>query len=109
LNYKRGGDDRVKKGDVGNRRTFIIKDSETKQVVDLTTAESAVLIWKVNGVRQERECVILEPFTDGKVQYSFVAGDLDIHGDYHFQVRINFSGGAIFTSTEVTEIVDDIL
>lgn len=100
---------KIYKGDVGNELIFTIKNEATNEVVNLTNATSVKLIMKYQRIKVEKNCVILEPKTDGKVMYTIEENDLPVSYTYRFQIVVTFSDGDVFHSNIISEKVEDIL
>jgi len=97
-------------GDVGTQLTFTILD-EDGDAVDLTDADKVYVVLKLGNTRVERECNIIAPATDGKVYYNISDDDpcYDKAGMMRMQVRVEFVGGNIFSTSRVEEEIERVL
>lgn len=103
---------KLRKDDVGTIITFRITDKGDK--IDLTDAENVFLIMSYkdadsNEVRKKYSCNILEPYTEGKVEYIIKEGDLPVADVYKIQIKVKFNDGDTFHSEIFEEIVEDNL
>ena len=80
-------------GDYGTVFIITIKD-ETGAVVDISSATTKTIFFtKPNGQTLTKTAVFTTSGLDGKIQYTTVAGDIDIEGTWKIQAQITTPGG----------------
>ena len=87
----------IKEGDVLLKIEATLKD-ENDAVVDLT---GAAVIFKMKGrtsvtIKVDAAATI-DDAVNGKVSYTWAAGDTDTAGDYHAEFEVTFTGGSVLT------------
>jgi hypothetical protein len=100
-------DVRVVQGDTRPDVKATLTVTTTQQPLDLTGAtEVRFQMRQDNDTRYtvNSPAVIVEPYTEGKVRYSWGAHDLRQHGNYLAQWEIHWAEGQIQTTTPANTI-----
>ena len=82
---------------------WVLKDRETNDVIDLTTATVKLYVRALGSTTLKidgRELTKPNGGGDGLVQYTPVSGDLDTPGQYEGDIEITFLDGTIQTVFE---------
>lgn len=84
-------------GDVGTVIRYTIKDQDGV-VVDISTATTKQIILRSPaGKKLTKTATFTTSGTDGKIQYSTQAGDIDTPGVWSRQAKIVLPGGTFYT------------
>ena len=105
----------VKRNDTAKTMPATLKDVDDV-VVNLT---DATIVWSMRGksdrvlkVDQKSASIVNSPGTDGKVEYTWAAADVDLSGEFEGEWQVTFSGGKIQTYPNdrhaQVRVVDDI-
>ena len=105
----------MKTGDVGTELVFTVKEkviingiTEIK-IKDLTNVIKAEMIYRGYKFTSTKECIILEPKTNGKVKYIVESGDFPRECNYNTQIKLTFNDGEIYYSDDFSIIVDGVI
>lgn len=83
--------------DVGTQLVVTVLDDGA--VVDISTAtEIYILLRKPDGVTYTKTASLYSDGTDGKMEYTTEADDLNAAGNYKIQGKVVLGGGTYFTS-----------
>jgi hypothetical protein len=81
-------------GDIGTVFEVTVTD-QAAAVVDISGASTKTMNFvKPNGVVVSKTAVLVNTGTDGKMQYTVIAGDLDLAGQWAAQGRVVIGAGA---------------
>ena len=84
--------DEIHVGDVGTQLLGTVTDDEV--AVDISGATTKVFLFtKPDGTQINRTANFLTTGTDGKLQYTTVANDLDLEGEWKIQGHIAMPSG----------------
>jgi hypothetical protein len=107
----------ITQGDVGNSVTAVITDSD-ENPIDLSSAVDVAFVMRALGDTEDfngaGETVIVGDPTNGRVRYTFAAGETDTAGEYYFQYVVTWPEGDVSYPTQgplllriIPNLVDD--
>lgn len=98
----------VHKNDIGTIFRATVKDQDDT-AVDISGASSKqILFRKYDGTTLTKSASFTTSGTDGKIQWTAIAGDLDTVGDMTWQVKVVLSSGTWYSSLLVFKVVDNV-
>lgn len=84
--------------DTGRKVEFILQENGLAK--DITGATVLLHYRIADGTVKVKTMAIVAPATDGRVEYEFLVGDLDVPGDLDYEVQVTDVGGKITTFRE---------
>lgn len=96
-------------GDFGTVYTFLIIENGAPVDISAATTKLVILL-RPDGSFKSAAGVFVTNGTDGKLQYTTIAGDLPqtTPGKYSFQVKIGLPSGQWYTTDHTVEVLPDI-
>lgn len=96
-------------GDVGTvfRLTIVEADGVTPIDVSAATVKS-ILFQKGNGARTKKTATLYTDGTDGVIQYTAVAGDVDSAGNWQLQGYVEIPDGKFYSEILRFRVLDNI-
>ena len=90
----------VHNGDVGTIFRLTIKDT-AGAAIDVSTASVKYIYFQdPSGVKTQKTAAFYTDGTDGKIQYTTIAGDIDKVGTWHVQGYVETSLGKFWTEKD---------
>jgi len=89
--------------DIGTNILVTVKDTDANGVttaldISATTARS-IILKKPSGTLLTKAASFVTDGTDGKIQYTTIAGDINEAGAWKLQVQVTFSASSVFKSS----------
>jgi hypothetical protein len=79
-------------GDIGNYIEVTVYKNST-EIMDISTATTKILYFrKPDGTVINRTATFFTDGSDGILKYAWISGDLDVEGNWYFQVYIETPG-----------------
>tara|TARA_R110000824_G_scaffold249238_1_gene438244 strand:- start:2888 stop:3196 length:309 start_codon:yes stop_codon:yes gene_type:complete len=89
--------------DVGTK--FLVTVTDGDSAVDISSASTKQLIFKKpSGAKLTKATSFVADGTDGKMQYSVAADDLDEAGSYKLQGKVIISDGTFYTDIHTFKV-----
>jgi hypothetical protein len=95
-------------GDIGTRFEITVKDSDTT-VVDLSNVDSMYVLFKKpdNSFTQVTPVFVTDG-TDGRIQYTTQAGDLNQFGTWQIQAKVIFGTDVFSTDIQRFKVIRNL-
>ena len=97
----------IHKGDIGT--VFVVTVQDGSSAVDVSGATTKqVLFRKPDGTVVANDAEFTTDGTDGKIQYTSVADDLDTVGQWHIQARVTLPAGTWRSDVGVFQVHENL-
>lgn len=94
-------------GDIGTILRVTVKDGDT--AVNISSATSKIIILEdPDGNNSEKTAIFTTDGTDGKIQYTTIAGDLDERGNWSIQAKIVMPSGTWYSDVSVFQVHENL-
>lgn len=95
-------------GDIGSVLRYTIKDQDGI-VVDVSAAsEKSIILLSPTGKKYTKTATLTTTGTDGQIEYTIQAGDLDAPGTWLRQAKVVVPAGTFFTGVTSFDVVANI-
>lgn len=89
--------------DIGTKFQVTVKDGD--DAVDISTASAKSLIFKKpSGTKMTKAAAFTSDGSNGKIDYTILADDLDEVGTYQLQGKVIISDGTFFTDIQTFKV-----
>lgn len=97
-------------GDVGAVISIEVIDLATGNPLDISGATVKKLYFtKPLGAKVNKTAEFTTDGTDGKIEYTTIAGDLDTAGTWHVQGYVEIPGRKFYTEINTMEVLDNLV
>lgn len=101
--------DTIKVGDIGTVFRMTVIDCATSAIVDLSSQTAMVYTFKKpDGTLITRTPVFTTDGTDGVIEYTTIASDIDAAGQWFLQAKVTITAG-VFTAGQISFEVKPVL
>ena len=89
--------------DIGTKFQVTVKDGDS--VVNISSASTKLLIFKKpSGTKMTKTAAFTSDGSDGKIDYTVIADDLDEVGTYQLQGNVVISDGTFYTDIQTFKV-----